>query len=68
MKKTYYDVYSPDGFSITRGDFFKSKKEAGEALDQWVKGYERQGHYSSNHGRIPLEQLALHCQLITVKA
>lgn len=64
MKK--YDVKSPDGFSIKAQGYFKSPEEAGEALDKWVQSYSKQGFYSSNNGRIPLEQLALHCTLETI--
>jgi hypothetical protein len=62
-----YDVLSPDGHSIDSGDYYKSPEEAGEELDKWIKNFEKQGYYSSNHGRIPLEQLALHCKLITIE-
>jgi len=61
-----YDVLSPDGHSIDRRDYYKSPEEAGEALEKWIKLYEKQGFYSSVNGRIPLEQLALHCELITI--
>lgn len=64
---TRYDVLSPDGHPIDRRDYYKSPEEAGEALDEWVHNYASQGYYASNHGRIPIEQLALHCRLITIE-
>jgi len=58
---TKYDVKSPDGISIARTGYYSTTTEAGEALEKWVENYSRQGYYSSNMGRIPLEELALHC-------
>lgn len=63
---TKYDVKSPDGISITRNGYYSTTTEAGEALEKWVENYSRQGYYSSNMGRIPLEELALHCELETI--
>tara|TARA_R110001606_G_scaffold268633_1_gene417349 strand:- start:2631 stop:3020 length:390 start_codon:yes stop_codon:yes gene_type:complete len=63
---TKYDVKSPDGISITRNGYYSTTTEAGEALEKWVESYSRQGYYSSNNGRIPLEELALHCELETI--
>jgi hypothetical protein len=60
---TRYSVLSPDGFSISRDKTYESIVEAGEALDSWVHNYDAQGYYASNHGRIPIEALALHCTL-----
>ncbi len=62
----HYDVMSPDGISINRMQTYETVEEAGEALDNFVKRYEAQGYYSSNHGRIPLDQLAFHCNLVTI--
>lgn len=61
-----YDVMSPDGISINRMQTYKTVEEAGEALDNFVERYKAQGYYSSNHGKIPLEQLAFHCNLVTI--
>lgn len=63
---TKYDVKSPDGISIRRNGYYSTRTEAGEALEKWVENYTRQGYYSSNMGRIPLEELALHCELETI--
>jgi hypothetical protein len=62
-----YDVISPDGFSINREGTYSSKKKAREGFTEWAKNFERQGYYSSNRGRIPLDELADHCQLIPVQ-
>ena len=58
MKK--YIVISPDGFPI---DFIehKSQKSAITALKNWIKRYENQGYYSSNNGRISLNELQENC-------
>ncbi len=58
-----YDVMSPDDISINPLGYYKSPEEAGRALEEWMKQFEEQGYYASNHGRIPIEQLALHCNL-----
>ena len=52
------EVLSPDGFTIEFDKpYYPSKKKAFEAFDNWKKRYELQGYYSSNNGRIPLEDL-----------
>ena len=68
MAKKQFDVISPDGFSIHHSDTYKTKEEAKKALTEWVKRYEHQGFYSSNRGRIPLEELELHCEIVEVDA
>ena len=55
---TKYEVLSPDGFTIEFDrPYYLSKKKAFEAFDKWKKRYEQQGYYSSNKGRIPLDEL-----------
>jgi hypothetical protein len=60
-------VLSPDGFTI---DFeineYPNMDAAIAAFEQWKKRYERQGYYSSNFARIPLDELKDHCQFITL--
>ena len=52
------EVLSPDGFTIEFGKpYYPSKKKALEAINKWKKRYELQGYYSSNNGRIPLDEL-----------
>ena len=55
---TKYEVLSPDGFTIEFDrPYYISKKRALEAFDRWKERYKLQGYYSSNNGRIPLEDL-----------
>ena len=55
---TRYEVLSPDGFTIEFDrPYYTSKKNAIEAFDKWKKRYEQQGYYSSNNGRITLNEL-----------
>lgn len=59
-----FNYLSPDGFPISPKSF-KTREAADVYLDKWVKQYERQGYYSSNSGRIPLDALKSACDLIT---
>jgi hypothetical protein len=61
-----YNVISPDGFFIERVATYKSRKEAIAAFEVWKKRYVLQGYYSSNNGRIPLEELADFCRIVEV--
>ena len=64
MKRDKFVVISPDGFPIHFRDTYSSIKKAEEALNVWIKNYERQGYYSSvNWGRIPLNELNYYCQI-----
>jgi hypothetical protein len=62
-----YDVISPDGFSIDRVKLYKSEEEAKKAIKDFVKRYEHQGYYSSNRGRIPLDELPERCKIVPAK-
>lgn len=66
MAKKQFDVISPDGFSIHPSDTYKTKEEAMNAFFEWKKRYEHQGFYSSNKGRIPLDELEQHCEIVEV--
>lgn len=61
-----YDILSPDGFSIEAGKTY-TKPQIPKAFNQWKKKYETQGYYSSNEGRIPLEDLADVCEIVEIK-
>ena len=61
-----FDVYSPDGFAISREEIYPSREVAEQKLQEWVKRYEFQGYYSSNKGRITLDKLASRCKIIEV--
>jgi hypothetical protein len=61
------EVLSPDGFTIEFGKpYYPSKKKALEAFDKWKKRYELQGYYSSNNGRIPLNELEEHMSITKI--
>jgi hypothetical protein len=63
-----YDVISPDGFTITYDEVYKTFEEAYNAFQEWKKNYERQGYYSSTkYGRIPLDRLESCCTIIKLK-
>jgi len=64
MKKQKFDVLSPDGFSIHYSDTYPSEKKAMEVFNEWKKRYESQGYYSSNNGRIPLNELHNYIKII----
>ena len=64
MSNFKYFVLSPDGFTIEHTpSYYTSLKKALDALDKWMKRYEVQGYYSSNNGRIPLENLIDYCTI-----
>ena len=63
MPKIRYNILSPDGFPIERDKTYPSIKAANRAFDLWAKRFEKQGYYSANDGRIPLNELAQQCGL-----
>ena len=64
--KIEYYVISPDGFDIGI-DTFETKKLAYDAVVQWIQRYVKQGYYSSNNGKIILDDIIHYCKMITVK-
>jgi hypothetical protein len=56
-----YDVISPDGFPISATETWDSVNDAQKALVKWMNGYKIQGYYSSNQGRIPINELESYC-------
>lgn len=63
-----YDVISPDGFAIEREETYPTPEIAKAKLKEWIKRYERQGHYSSvKYGRIPLDQLENYCVIVPIR-
>ena len=64
MATTTFEVYSPDGFTIENDGGYSSMKEAETDFNNWAKRFEKQGYYSSNDGRIPLDELIYHCKII----
>jgi len=63
---TEFDVISPDGIPL---DFesYKSEAEARQAFKTWAKRFEFQGYYSSNNGRIALDDLQSNCRLVAIE-
>ncbi|MBI3518893.1 MAG: hypothetical protein HY062_06000 [Bacteroidetes bacterium] len=67
-KKKRYDILSPDGFSIRIGvEPFKTREEGVKYFEKWKKRFEKQGYYSSNTGRIELEDLEDYCEFVDVE-
>lgn len=55
-------ILSPDGFPIEREKaYYRSLNELHKAFVLWKQRFEVQGYYSSNRGRIPLENLLDEC-------
>jgi hypothetical protein len=63
-KKKRFIVKSPDGFPISRDETYSTKEKAIKAFHEWKKRYEFQGYYSSNNGRIALDDLENYCQIV----
>lgn len=61
-----YNVDSPDGVPISYG-WFWTPEQAMAYYEEWKKGYEKQGYYSANSGRIGLIDLDDWCELISKK-
>ena len=64
MSKSRVQVLSPDGITIENVWSYPSKEKAESAFKKWRKRYEKQGYYSSNEGRIPLDELKSHCKFV----
>jgi len=67
IKGAKIDVLSPDSFSIHHSDVYDTPEQALIALDEWAKRYEKQGYYSSNEGRISLDELKGYCSLVVIE-
>jgi hypothetical protein len=61
-----FEVFSPDGNTISREETYPSQKVAEQKLQEWVNGFEWQGYYSSNKGRIALDELASCCKIVQI--
>ena len=63
--RQYYDVLSPDGFSISMDKTWDSKMKAKDALLQFVYKYKKQGYYSkSDRTKIPFSEIYDQCKII----
>lgn len=59
---TKIEVLSPDGFTIEFDrPYYTTKEKAMTAFNEWKERYRRQGYYSSNNGKIPLDELEKYC-------
>lgn len=63
-EKTMYNVLSPDGFPIHQTKQYSTIMEAENALFDWIKRFEKQGYYSYNFEKIPLQDLDRYCRII----
>jgi hypothetical protein len=59
-----FRILSPDGFDIRMDKANYTEKQVPQELENFAKRYERQGYYSSNRGRIPLEDIADYCSVV----
>jgi hypothetical protein len=69
MKNYRYQVLSPDGFTLEKDvPHYKSRKNAMQALADWIENYRAQGYYSSaKHGRILLVDIIDFCEFTIIK-
>jgi len=64
MKKTLYNILSPDGFTI-RMEPFKTRTSAVRYFHKWKKAYVAQWYYSTrNRERIHPDDLDRECSLV----
>jgi hypothetical protein len=66
MAKIRFDILSPDGFGMFMGKTYSSPEKAELGFKEWIKPYEFQGYYSSNKGRISLDELRDCCKLVEI--
>lgn len=66
LPKIEYNWLSPDGFTISI-DNFNTKKEADIFFCDWLNRFKQQGYYSSNNGRISLDDLPHLCQPMEIE-
>lgn len=66
-----YFIISPDGFPTQMEPFSCEggglEKDVKKNFNKWKERYEIQGYYSSNNGRIPLEDLEYYCSIQKVE-
>jgi hypothetical protein len=63
-KKERFIILSPDGFTIEfNKPYYRSFNEAYTAFIKWKERFQMQGYYSSNSGRIPLDELMDACTI-----
>ena len=62
----FLNILSPDGFTISRDEFYINMDKAREAFETWKDRFQAQGYYSSNKGRISLDDLEECCTLVEI--
>lgn len=61
-QKEKFVILSPDGFPIERDKaYYRTLDELHTAFVIWKERFVLQGYYSSNRGRIPLDNLLEEC-------
>lgn len=61
-QKEKFVILSPDGFPIERDKaYYRTLNELHKAFVIWKERFVLQGYYSSNRGRIPLDNLLEEC-------
>ena len=65
-KEKRYNILSPDGFEMFFDTDYATPEAAEQGFNQWKMRYVSQGFYSSNNGRIPINELRINCKLIEV--
>lgn len=63
-KAKTFRILSPDGIDIRHDKWKHKETEIENELKEFVKRYEKQGYYSSNNGRIALEDIADCCEVV----
>jgi hypothetical protein len=58
-----FRILSPDGFDIRMDKFSYTEKQIEGELKKFTERYRLQGYYSSNRGRIALEDIADYCKI-----
>jgi len=70
IKLIQYDAISPDGFSISREEYYSSILEAKKAINNFAKRYEMQGYYSTivngERIQIPISELSYYCEIVEI--
>ena len=56
-------LISPDGFATDPDQSFNELSSLVKHFNEWKERFKHQGYYSSNKGRIPLEQLDCHMKI-----
>ena len=58
-----YNILSPDNISIRQENFNTEQDALDYYENEWKPRFKTQGYYSSNDGKIPLNELDDHCSI-----